>query len=176
MLLVDGGQRSPPSSLTRPKKGGSGSLSKLASRSQYCTSGRTKIPPPPPPGGITFGTKPRHRKRRHSSGWLSIRQWQLMSGEIKSRWKSTKVAPIVAPSQWNQWSTCSTVVPLLNMSVEIRCQHHLATLCQKRNLGPHKSFSMLLCLFYQPLCKTLKRFSRTSFFLRSGLPWIIWRK
>jgi hypothetical protein len=46
----------------------------------------------------------------------------------------------------------------------------------KKNLGMRQSFSMLQCLFDQPLCKTLKRFSHTWFFLRSGLPWIIWRQ
>ena len=45
-----------------------------------------------------------------------------------------------------------------------------------KNLGPRTSFSMLQCLFYQPLCKTFKSFSRIWFFLRSGLPWIIWRQ
>ena len=34
---------------------------------------------------------------------------------------------------------------------------------------------MMQCLFDQPLCKTLKRFSRIWFFLRSGLPWVMWR-
>ena len=47
---------------------------------------------------------------------------------------------------------------------------------RKRNLGPRKSFFMLQCVFYQPLCKTLKQCSRIWFFLRSGLPWIIWRQ
>ena len=46
----------------------------------------------------------------------------------------------------------------------------------KMNLSPHKSFSMLQCLFDQPLCKTLKWFCHIWFFLRSGLPWIIWRQ
>ena len=46
----------------------------------------------------------------------------------------------------------------------------------KRNVGPQKSFSMLQCLFDQPLSITLRRFSRIWFFLRSGLPWIIWRQ
>jgi hypothetical protein len=45
---------------------------------------------------------------------------------------------------------------------------------KKGHLGPRKSFSMLQCLFDQPLCKTLKWFNRIWFFLRSGLPWIIW--
>ena len=47
---------------------------------------------------------------------------------------------------------------------------------KKRNLSLWKSFSMLQCLFDQPLCKTLKGFSRIWFFLRSGLAWIIWRQ
>ena len=46
---------------------------------------------------------------------------------------------------------------------------------KRGNLGPSKSFSMMQCLFYQPLCKTLKQFSRIWFFSRSGLPWIFWR-
>ena len=41
--------------------------------------------------------------------------------------------------------------------VAIRCQHHLATLSHKRNLGVRKSFSMLQFMFDQPLCKTLRR-------------------
>ena len=32
----------------------------------------------------------------------------------------------------------------------------------------------VMSFFYQLLCKTLKRFSRIWFFLRSGLSWIIW--
>ena len=47
-------------------------------------------------------------------------------------------------------------------------------LANKRNLGPRKPFSMIPCLFDQPLCKTLKRFSRIWFFLRYGLSSIIW--
>ena len=46
----------------------------------------------------------------------------------------------------------------------------------KRNLGPHNSFSMVQCLFDEPLCKILKMFNCIWFFLRSGLPWIIWRQ
>ena len=33
---------------------------------------------------------------------------------------------------------------------------------------------MIQCLFDQTLSKFLKPFSRIWFFLRSGLPWIIW--
>jgi hypothetical protein len=33
----------------------------------------------------------------------------------------------------------------------------------RKNLGPQNSFSMMQCLFDQPLCKTLKRFSRIWF-------------
>ena len=47
---------------------------------------------------------------------------------------------------------------------------------KRGNLGPRKSFFMMQCLFDQPLCKTLKRFGPIWFFLRSGLPWIIWRQ
>ena len=35
---------------------------------------------------------------------------------------------------------------------------------------------MLKCPFDQPMCKTPRRFNRIWFFLRSGLPWIIWRQ
>ena len=35
---------------------------------------------------------------------------------------------------------------------------------------------MMQCLFDRPLCKTLKWFSCIWFFLRSGLPWIIWHQ
>lgn len=31
-------------------------------------------------------------------------------------------------------------------------------------------------IFYQPLCKVLKRFNCIWFFLRSAIPWIIWRQ
>ena len=46
----------------------------------------------------------------------------------------------------------------------------------KRNLGPHKSYFMMQCLFDHPLCKTLKQFNRIWFFLRSGLPWTSLKK
>ena len=45
---------------------------------------------------------------------------------------------------------------------------------KKGYLGLLKSFSMLQCLFDQPLCTTLKGFSCIWFFLRSDLAWIIW--
>ena len=45
-----------------------------------------------------------------------------------------------------------------------------------KNLDTRKSFSMMQCLFDQPLCNTLKRFSHIFFFLRSGILWIIWRQ
>ena len=35
---------------------------------------------------------------------------------------------------------------------------------------------MMQCNFYQPMCKTLKRFNRIWFFLGSGIPWIIWHQ
>ena len=47
---------------------------------------------------------------------------------------------------------------------------------KRGNLGPQKSFSMMQCLFDQPLRNILKRFSRIWFFLRIGLLWIIWRQ
>ena len=49
-------------------------------------------------------------------------------------------------------------------------------LAKRGNLGVRKSFPMIQCLFDQPLWKTRKQFSRTWFFLRSGVPWIIWRQ
>ena len=84
----------------------------------------------------------------------------------------TKVVPIAALSQWNRWSTGSTDVPSLNTG-GIRCQHHLATLRQKRESRPWKSFSTMRCLFDKPLCKTLKQFRCIWSFLTTGLPWII---
>ena len=32
-------------------------------------------------------------------------------GTVKSRWRLTKVLPIVTLSWWNQWTTCSIVGP-----------------------------------------------------------------
>ena len=66
--------------------------------------------------------------------------------------------------------------PPCSTCVEVHCQHHLATFAKNSNLRPRKFFSMLQCFSNQPLCKTLKRFSCIWFFLRSGLPWIIWRQ
>lgn len=43
---------------------------------------------------------------------------------------------------------------------------------KRSNLGPWKSFSMLQCLFDQPINKHMKIFNRIWFILRSGLPWI----
>ena len=45
---------------------------------------------------------------------------------------------------------------------------------KRGNLGPHKLFSMMQCLFGQPLSKSLNPFSGIWYFLRSGLPWIVW--
>jgi hypothetical protein len=46
------------------------------------------------------------------------------------------------------------------------CQHHVATLCQKRVPWPTKNpFLMMHSLFDQPLCKAHRRFSRIWFFL-----------
>ena len=114
-LLIGGGQRSPLSLLTRPKKGGSGSLTKLSFRSHSRTSGGMKYPPLPPLRRISFGTNLRHRKRQPSSCQSSIRRSCLTSGAIKSRQRLTKFVPIAVLNRWNWWSTCSTVVPLLNM-------------------------------------------------------------
>lgn len=44
------------------------------------------------------------------------------------------------------------------------------------NLGLHKSFSMMQCLFDQPTQQFSKTFNRIWFFLRSNLPRIIWRQ
>ena len=60
--------------------------------------------------------------------------------------------------------------------------HLLHNICQAMNgenqllVITDELVSMMQCFFDQPLCKTLKRFSRIWFFLRSGLPWIIWRQ
>ena len=47
---------------------------------------------------------------------------------------------------------------------------------KKGNFGPWKYFSMMQCLFDQSLNKFMKLFNRSWFFLRSGLPWIIWHQ
>ena len=55
--------------------------------------------------------------------------------------------------------------------------HIMWQLFAKRgNFEPRKSYSMMQCLFDQPLDKTLKQFSRIWLFLRSGLPWILWHQ
>ena len=114
-----------------------------------------KILPPLPLGGIPSSTKLRHKRWFFSSSQSIIRQWRLMNGEVKSWRRLTKVALIVAHSWLSQWSIDSTIVHSLN-KVAIHCQHHVATLCQKKGkLGPHKSFSTMQCLFDQPLCKTI---------------------
>ena len=133
-----------------------------------------KFPPSPPPSGISFGTKPRHIKRRHSSGRLSIRQWQLTSGMVKSWQRLTKVAPIVALSQWNRWSIGSTIVPLFNM-----CGNMLPTSfgnsLPKKRISAHTSFLACCNVFLINLCaKHSNGSSRIWVFLRSGILWIIW--
>jgi hypothetical protein len=114
-LLVGGGERLPPSSLIRPKKGGSALLSKQPSRCQLCSSGVMKSPPPPSPSGISSSTNLRQKKRRFSSGRSSIRQSRLTSGTVKSQWRLTKVAHIAALNWWNQWNIGSTAIHSLNM-------------------------------------------------------------
>jgi hypothetical protein len=60
-----------------------------------------------------------------------------------------------------------------------RCVSQLACVCVCVCVFWHKLKIQLqqgIKLPYQPLCKTLKRFSRIWFFLRSGLMWIIWRQ
>jgi hypothetical protein len=49
-------------------------------------------------------------------------------------------------------------------------------LAKNSNLGPQKSYSMVQCLFDQPLCKITKLFNHIWFFLRSGHPWILWHQ
>jgi hypothetical protein len=58
-----------------------------------------------------------------------------------------------------------------------RVWHHTVKIiwrlfAKRGNLGPWKSFTMIQCLYAQPLSKTLKCFNHIWFFL-SGLPWII---
>ena len=116
-LLVGGGQRSHPSSLTKPKKGGNGLLSKLLPINQFHTSGRMKFPPPPPKVEYHLAQSLGTKKQFYSS-WSFIRQLRLTSAEVKSWWRLTKVVPIAAPkvvlSWWNWWSTISTAIPSLN--------------------------------------------------------------
>ena len=49
-------------------------------------------------------------------------------------------------------------------------------LAKRGNLGLRKSFSMMQCLFDQPLCKAQTWFHRIQLFLRSDLLWIIWHQ
>ena len=113
-LLVGGGQRLLFSLLTRPKRGGNGSLSKWPLRSRFRISGGMKFPPSTSPKWNIIGTKLRHKKRLPFFGRSSIRQWWLMSGMEKSQWRLTKVALIVAHSRWNWWNIGSIVVHSLN--------------------------------------------------------------
>jgi hypothetical protein len=55
-------------------------------------------------------------------------------------------------------------------------QHHLATLCQKRQSQPMEVIFYVAMYVDQPLCKTLIRCSQIWFFLRNNLPWIILRQ
>ena len=145
-----------------PKKGGCGSISKLTSRRQSRTSGWTKFPPPPPPCGIRYGTKLTHKKRWHSSSWLSIMQCQLTSGAVKSWWRLAKAIPTVALSRWNHWSTSSTISPLLNKCGDMLPTSFGKSLPKKGILARATPFPcchvFLKNFLNQPLCKTLKQF------------------
>ena len=117
-------------------------------------------PPPHPLSGTSSSIKLRHKKRQLSFGQSSIRRSQLTNGGEESRRRLTKVSLIVVHGRWNQLKIGSTVVHWLNMYGDI---------CPIRGTLAHGSpVSMLRCLFYQPLCKTLTRFSHIWFFLRSG--------
>ena len=67
---------------------------------------------------------PRHKKRLHFFVWLSTRQRRWMNG-MGEFWRIlTRVVLNVAHSQWNQWSTCSSITHLLN-----KCGGLLLTSC-----------------------------------------------
>lgn len=152
-----GGYRSPPSLFTQPKMGGCGSLSKWASRSQSHTSGKTKFPfhlPQPNQLNTVWHKGKAHEEETclqsviHKA--VAINEWR---GKILVEINQSCLQPkfyIMTLNQWNRavvlhLSACLTCV-------EIRCQHQLATLRQKKNLDPHKSFSMLQCFFFINLC------------------------
>ena len=104
--------------------------------------------------------------------------WSVIHKAVAvSEWlgKISKVAFTAARSRWNWLNTSSLVVHLLNM-VAAHCYIIWQLFAKRENLGPRKLCSMMQCLFDQPLCKALKRFSHIWFYLRSGLPWIIWRQ
>jgi hypothetical protein len=42
--------------------------------------------------------------------------------------------------------------------------------------APMKSFSIMQCIFDQPLSESLKPFHHFLFFLRNGITWIIWHQ
>lgn len=97
-------------------------------------------------------------------------------GVGKSRRKLTKIAFIAAHNRWNQLNTSYLVVHLLNIGGNTLLISFGNSLPKEGTFGPRKQFPVMQCLYDQPLCKTLKLFSNIWFFLRSGLPWIIWRQ
>jgi hypothetical protein len=99
-----------------------------------------------------------------------------MNGVAKSQRRLTKFAHIVIPDRWNPLNTCSTVVRWFNTGGNTLPTSFGNSLQIRRISARRSIFSMMQCFLNQPLCKTLKRFSQIWFFLRSGLPWIIWRQ
>jgi hypothetical protein len=112
---------------------------------------RNEIPPSTSPRWNTIWHKAKARKRRHSSRRLSIRMWQLTSGMVKPRWISTRFTPLwplvggIDGTHVLQLSPCST-------RVEIRHQHHLATLYHKKESRPAQVFFSYCNVYLINLC------------------------
>ena len=120
---------------------------------------------PSSPSGIPSGTTLRHKKSQHSSGRLFIRQWQLTSGAVKSWWRSTKVAPVVALRRWNRLNTCLTVVPLLNTCGDTLPTSFGNSLSKNKKSRPAQVFfHVAMCFFFINLCAKHSNSSVTSSF------------
>ena len=78
----------------------------------------------------------------------------------------------VVESMEHRFFNCPLAPPVCYYEVNIIGQLYV----KRDNGGPRKPFSTMHCLCDQPISKSLKPFSRIWFFLRNGLPWIIWRQ
>ena len=140
------------------------------------TNGWMKSLPPPPPSGISLGIKLRHKKRRRSSGRSFMRRLQLTNATVKSRWRLTKSCPHCGPQSVESIKHMFYNCPPAQQGWQYAANIIWQLFANKKNLGPRKYFSMMQCLFDQPMCKILNRFNHIWFFLGKGLPWIIWRQ
>ena len=118
-----------------------------------------KFPPPPPLSGIFSSTKLKHKK--NYIYWLVIHKAMVVH-----EWLGKILAEIDKNCPHCGLQSVELVehrffsCPLAQQGWWYAANIMWQLLAKSGNLGPRKSFSMMQCFFYQPLCKTLKRFNR----------------